>query len=132
MRMAIHRKTFLTIASLVALLVGIFALGAPDVLLQSKGVQVQAGTSVWVREMGVMLIAVGVTAFRVRHHADSLTLKAVLMGNVIVQLGLLVIEPMAYAAGTITKLAGIVPNTVIHVLLATGFYYYANKIDRKK
>jgi hypothetical protein len=122
------RKIFLTIASLIALAVGLFALCAPGLLLQSKGVDVNAGTTIWVREVGVMLIAVGITVFMVRNHVDSPTLKAVLMGNVIVQLGLLVIEPLAYSAGIITKLAGIAPNTMIHVLLASGFGYFASKI----
>lgn len=115
-------------SSLIALAVGLFALCAPELLLQSKGVDVNAGTTIWVREVGVMLIAVGITVFMVRNHADSSTLKAVLVGNVVVQLGLLVIEPLAYSAGIITKLAGIAPNTMIHVLLAFGFCYYASKI----
>jgi hypothetical protein len=122
------RKIFLTIASLIALGVGLFALCAPGLLLQSKGVDVNAGTTIWVREVGVMLIAVGITVFMVRNHVDSPTLKAVLLGNVVVQLGLLVIEPLAYSAGIITKLAGIAPNTMIHVLLASGFGYFASKI----
>jgi hypothetical protein len=123
-----NRKAFLTMSSLIALAVGLFALCAPELLLQSKGVDVNAGTTIWVREVGVMLIAVGITVFMVRNHADSSTLKAVLVGNVVVQLGLLVIEPLAYSAGIITKLAGIAPNTMIHVLLAFGFCYYASKI----
>ncbi|MEN9983027.1 MAG: hypothetical protein RJB10_1074 [Pseudomonadota bacterium] len=123
-----NRKTFLTISSLIALGVGLFALCAPALLLQSKGVDVNAGTTIWVREVGVMLIAVGITVFMVRNHVDSPTLKAVLLGNVVVQLGLLVIEPLAYSAGIITKLAGIAPNTMIHVLLAFGFCYFASKI----
>ena len=123
-----NRKAFLTMSSLIALAVGLFALCAPELLLQSKGVDVNAGTTIWVREVGVMLIAVGITVFMVRNHADSSTLKAVLVGNVVVQLGLLVIEPLAYSAGIITKLAGMAPNTMIHVLLAFGFCYYASKI----
>ena len=123
-----NRKAFLTMSSLIALAVGLFALCAPELLLQSKGVDVNAGTTIWVREVGVMLIAVGITVFMVRNHADSSTLKAVLVGNVVVQLGLLVIEPLAYSAGIITKLAGIAPNTMIHVLLAFGFCYFASKI----
>jgi hypothetical protein len=122
------RKTFLIISSLIALAVGFFALCAPELLLQSKGIDVNAGTMIWVREVGVMLIAVGFTVFMVRNHADSSTLKALLLGNVVVQLGLLVIEPLAYSAGIITKLAGIAPNTVIHVLLAFGFCYFALKM----
>lgn len=122
------RKTFLTISSLIALAVGLFALVAPELLLQSKGVVVNAGTTIWVREVGVMLIAVGITVFMVRNHADSSTLKAVLLGNVVVQIGLLVIEPLAYFAGIITKLAGIAPNTMIHMLLGSGFCYFLLKM----
>jgi hypothetical protein len=118
------RKTFLTVGSLIALGVGLLALVAPDLLLASKGVSGTA-PAVWTREVGVALIAVGATAFAVRGHDDSPTLRAFLYGNLAIQLGLLPIEPLAWHAGVITSLAGIVPNTVAHLLLAAGFSYYA-------
>jgi hypothetical protein len=104
--------------------VGVFALFAPVALLASKGVSSTAA-SVWTREVGVLLVAIGVIVFSVRNHADSPTLQAVLNGNAIVQLGLLPIEVLAYREGTITQLSGIVPNSVLHLCLAAGFLYYA-------
>jgi len=116
---------FLTIVAGVAVCIGGFAAALPRLLLDSKGVAPNAATNVWVREVGVLLVALGVTAFLVRGQADSATLRAFLIGNVIVQLGLLPIEVLAYARGVITKLSGIVPNTVLHVVLAAGFAFYA-------
>ncbi len=48
-----------------------------------------------------------------------------LVGNLIVQIGLFAIEVLAFIAGTIPLLSGIIGNSVLHVLLATGFAYYA-------
>ena len=119
------RSFFLLIASLIALSVGAFALFAPATLLQSKGV-FSAAANVWTQQVGVFLIAVGVIVFLVRNHEDSPTLRAILAGNAVAQIGLLPIEVLAYKAGTITQLSGIVPNSVIHVILAAGFLYYAS------
>lgn len=118
------RSLFLSIASIIALAVGAFALVAPSALLESKGIS-SVPASVWTREVGVLLVAIGVIVFSVRNHKDSPTLRAVLSGNAIVQIGLFPIEIWAYQAGTITQLSGIVPNSVLHLLLAAGFLYYA-------
>ena len=125
------RKTFLGIASFIAVAVGTFALIFPGILLESKGVAENAAANVWVREVGILLIAVGTAAFLYRSHEDSPTLKAVFIGNIILQLGLLTIEPIAYANGIITKLSGIVPNTILHALLASGFAYYLAKMKKQ-
>jgi hypothetical protein len=124
------RTTFLSVASFIALAVGTFALIAPAILLESKGVAASAATDVWVREVGALLISVGVTAFLVRDHEDSPPLKAFFIGNIMLQLSLLIIEPLAYANGIITKLSGIVPNTILHILLASGFIYYWAKMQK--
>lgn len=124
------RKTFVSIAAFIAFAVGAFALIFPGILLESKGVVPNAAVEVWVREVGVLLISVGVAAFFYRGDADSPTLRAVFIGNIILQLGLLTIEPIAYANGIITKLSGIVPNTILHLLLAGGFAYYLMKMKQ--
>jgi hypothetical protein len=83
-----------------------------------------------VREVGVLILALGVTLFLVRKHHDSPTLRAVLLGNAMVQLGLLPLELFAYREGVITLLSGIVPNSVLHVLLGTGFLLFASRMRR--
>ena len=118
------RQIFLTIASLIALSVGIFALLFPAVLLESKGVELLNGTLVWAREVGVLLICLGIIGFSTRKHDSSATLKALLFGNIFIQIGLFLIELIAYSNGIITKISGIIPNLSLHVLLTIGFAYF--------
>jgi len=118
------RQIFLTIASIIAFSVGLFAILFPITLLESKGVEPLAGTLVWTRETGLLLLTIGVIAFSVRKHETSETLKTFLFGNIIIQIGLFVIELLAYFNGTITKLSGIIPNLTLHILLAIGFIHF--------
>ncbi|MEV4512289.1 hypothetical protein AB0K00_25405 [Dactylosporangium sp. NPDC049525] len=83
------RAVFLTVVAGVAVCIGGFAAALPHRLLDSKGVTPTAAANVWGREVGVLIAAVGVTAFLVRDQPDSPTLRALLIGNVIVQLRLL-------------------------------------------
>jgi hypothetical protein len=119
------RELFLTIVSSIASGIGVFAVVLPGRLAAGKGVGPSAAVNVWVREVGVLLVAVGVTAFLVRSQPDSPTLRAFLIGNVVIQVGLCPIELIAYARGVLTKMYGVVPNTVLHIVLAVGFIYYA-------
>ncbi|NOU30341.1 MAG: hypothetical protein HOO96_20760 [Polyangiaceae bacterium] len=123
-----QRKTFLTIAAVIGLTVGLFASLAPGALLAGKGIVEPSGaTEVWVREVGVAIIAISATSFAVRSHGDSPTLRVLLLGNAFFQAMLFPIELVAYARGIITTVAGVAPNSVLHVLLATGFVYYARR-----
>jgi len=124
------RKSFLTLVSIIAMSVGTVALLLPAALLDSKGVGPNPAANVWAREVGAALISIAVVAFIVRDHPDSPTMKAFLLGNAVLQLGLLPIEIIALANGTLTKLSGIVPNSVLHVVLAAAFAYYATRIGR--
>jgi len=117
---------FLTLSSAVAFGVGSLAVALPQVLLESKGVAVpNAAAAVWVREVGVAILALGVILFLVRRHADSPTLRCFFLGNAIVHLGLLPVELAAYQDGVLAHVAGIIPNSVLHVLCASGFLVYA-------
>jgi hypothetical protein len=127
-----RRKTFLTVAAAIAVIVGAVALFAPTVLLDSKGVAPSAAANVWMREVGIAILAIGVASFLVRGHDDSPTLRAFLVGNAVLQVGIFPIELAAYSAGTITKAAGIVPNEILHALLAAGFVFYAARIRVKE
>ncbi len=116
-------KHVLVSTSLIALAIGTWAIVAPASLLASKGVAPIPATLVWVREVGVLLVALGVLAFAVRAQPDSPSLRAIFGANAVVQLGLLPIELVAHAQGTIPALAGIVPNSVLHAVLAATFLW---------
>ncbi len=115
------RMLFLSFATLIALGVGTAATLFPAALLESKGVAPTAATCLWMREVGVMLLAMGVIFVRVRTQPDSPTVRALMAGNLLIQLGLLGVEVAGYAHGVITLLSGILPNAILHVVLALGF-----------
>lgn len=81
------RKVFLVVVSVIATTVGTLAALLPAALLESKGVVANAAANVWMREVGIALIAMGFIAFRVRGQPDSPTLRAFMPGNAGWQLG---------------------------------------------
>lgn len=127
------RKTFLTIASLIALAIGALALLAPVLLLGTlKAAVPNAAAIVMARTAGVLLLSVGLLGYLVRDHGDSPTMEAILKANLFLQLCLLPVDPFAYLNGTYATLASFVPNTVIHILLAAGFVYYLLDMRRAR
>ncbi len=123
------RPAFLTLAAIIALSVGCMALLFPTALLNSKGVVLNAAANVWAREVGVALVAIAVMAFLMRGQPDSPTMKAFLLGNAVLQLGLLPIEILAFIDGTLPKVSGIVPNSIVHGVLAAAFLFYASRVQ---
>lgn len=122
------RKTFLSIVSPVALIIGFVALFYPTILLESKGVISNEPVKVWMSEVGILLISTSIILFLVRKEEDSIALKAILFGNVIIQIGLLSIEILAYQKGVIKEVSGIIPNSILHIILTIGFIYHWSKI----
>ncbi|WP_421810724.1 hypothetical protein [Flagellimonas sp.] len=122
------RKTFVTIVAPLAALIGIVALFYPSVLLESKGVNSGEPVKVWMSEVGILLISTGIVLFLVRKEQVSIALKAIFFGNIIIQIGLLTIEILAYQNGVIKEVSGIIPNSILHILLLFGFTYYLVKM----
>ncbi|MEM6995314.1 MAG: hypothetical protein AAF721_32695 [Myxococcota bacterium] len=112
----------MTVVAIVATAIGLLALAAPQTLLvEVKHAAPNPAALVMARTAGVGFVAVGVLNFSVRGHADSPTLRAVLLANLVLQLAILPIDPIAYQQGTFRTLGSFVPNTVLHLLLAAGF-----------
>jgi hypothetical protein len=122
------RVLFLTTASAIACAVGCFAVAAPGALLETKGAAANPIAMIWVREVGVLLIALGITTFLVRKHDDSVTLRAFLLGNALVQLGIFPVEILGVTAGVLHKASGVVPNSILHLALASAFLHFARRM----
>ena len=123
------RKTFLTLTSCIALAIGVFVLAVPEVMIASvKLAAPSEAANVMARTVGVLLITVGILDFLVRNHEESPTLLAVLIANLVLQIGIMPIDPMAYASGVYKTLGSCLPNTILHLFLAVGFAYYLLKM----
>lgn len=126
-----NRKLFLTIAAIIAFLVGGLSLLAPDVLLTTVKVAVpNPAALVMARTVGVLLLTVGLMGFLIRGHDDSPTMEAFLKANLFLQLALIPIDPLAYMNGTFTTFGSFVPNTILHILLAIGFAHHLIKVRK--
>jgi hypothetical protein len=127
-----NRRLFLTVTSLTALTIGLFALFFPEVLItQVKRAQPSEAAFVMARTVGILLVAVGLLDFLVRAQGDSPTMRAVLIANLVLQLGILPIDPLAYAHGVYQTLGSFLPNTILHVVLAAGFAYALVDMQRR-
>jgi len=115
------RTILFTVSGTIALAIGTLALAFPRALLTSKGVTITPAVVVWVREVGVQIVSLGVVALTVRSEPDSPAMRAILVGNALVQLGLFPIELLAWRDGTITKPGGVIPNSVLHLVLGAAF-----------
>ena len=115
----------LTALSGIAALVGIVAILRPTQLLESKGARVTLAAVIWTREVGVLILAQGITAFLLRAEPLSPALRAFLVGAALTQWGLLPIELVAYRRGELTKLGGVMPNSVLHVVLGCALLHRA-------
>lgn len=125
------RKTFLTITSIIVLLIGCFALTSPGVLITSVKYAAPSETAnVMARTVGILLITVGLLNFLVRDHEDSPTMRSILIANLVLQVGIMPIDPSAYASGVYRTIGSFAPNTVLHILLASGFVYYLAKMKK--
>lgn len=124
------RKLFLTGVACVAFGVGVVALLGPGLFLETgKGALPSEAAKVMMREVGVLLLAVGLLGWLVRGHPDSPTLRAILVANAALQVGIFPIEIVAYQRGVFPLLSGILPNSVFHVVAAAGFVHFAAKVD---
>ena len=126
-----HRSTFLAVVGTLGLVIGLAALCFPAVLLAGKGVPPEPAPCVWVREVGILILALSLILLLVRDQPDTPAMRAVLWGNAVVHGGLLPIEIVAWHAGVITRLDGIMPNSVLHVLLGTGFVFFARRVSSR-
>ena len=123
------RATFLTFTSASAFAIGLLAIVGPGVLLEDvKHAQANPVALVMTRTVGVLLIAMAVLTFSVRHHPSSETLRSVLLANLVLQVGILPIDPIAYATGAFSTLGSFLPNTLLHIVLIAGFAYWLAKM----
>lgn len=126
------RSFFLTLVGAVGLAIGLLATFFPETVLAIKGVALNPVTGVWVREVGVSIVAVSVIVLLVRRSPDTPTLRAVLWGNALLHAGLLPIEIAAFHDGVITRVDGIVPNSILHVAFGIGFVLFASASLRRE
>jgi hypothetical protein len=75
----IHLSWGLGFTGFTAVLVGSLAIARPTKLLESNGASVSAAAVIWMREVGVVIFAQGLTCSLVRSEPLTASLRAVLV-----------------------------------------------------
>jgi|GEM_PF-520388 len=121
------RSIFLLITAVLGTLFGLMMITMPDKAAEGFGVTATAELALSYQLFGSMILSFGVLNFIVRNHADSATLKAVLIFNVSVHL-LTMIFDLYGGYSEIFEFTKIIPNQIIHLFIGIGSLMYLLKI----
>ena len=127
-----QRKTFFTIAAVVAVLFGLVMLASPGKMMEGMGSQPNDSTNAVLVVVAVFLISVGIMTFLARKDEGSIALRAIIIGSIVMHIALIPIDWVAYAQGTFTKMSGFLPGTIVHIIFAAGFIYYLARLSSVK
>ena len=117
------RSTFLLIVAILAFLFGCMMLFAPAKALEGFGLVPDPLSSFLMQLVGSFILSMGILNFRVRTHGDSLTLRSVLLFNVLAHAIGMIIDCLGIAQG-IMLFAKVIPGLVVHVFVGIGSLIY--------
>lgn len=124
-------STLLTLNACVALVVGALALCWPGtLLLEVKGAAAEPSALAMARTVGVLLVSLSLLSAMARTWTHGETKRGLFLAMATVHLGLLPLDPWAYATGAFTGLGSFVPNSVLHVGLGVAFVLAALRQGR--
>jgi hypothetical protein len=122
------RSTFLLITALLAGLFGCMMLLMPAQAAGNFGFSADPMSSLLIRSIGGMILSKGVLSFLVRNHGDSMTLRAVLLFNVLVHTLALIIDLSGVAQGVLS-MDKIAVGIITHLFIGIGSLIYMMKIS---
>jgi hypothetical protein len=112
-------RLVLTLGAVLAWIFGAMLLLAPGPFFAPMGIAVDQKVATIAQNQGAALIAIGLINFLCRRVTDAAALRAVLLGNLVIQLLSLGIAVRALALGIFPSQGA--PAVVIHVILGTLF-----------
>lgn len=115
-------RGFLAVTAVLAWLFALMLLFNARGFEAPVGIDVTDKVATIVQAQGAILLGLGVINWLARSVTDEAALRAVLAGNLVVQLASLVVAARALLLG-ILPIQG-APAIVIHVLLGAGFAWY--------
>ena len=117
---AMSPKLALSIAAVVALLVGLGLVLAPGQMLASFGLPSNEGLAI-TRDTGVTLITIGIINWLGRG-ATGTPLRALLIGNLFIHIAELVVDGLEIATGVLSSaaVAGLVPHVLLGVIFVAA------------
>ncbi|HEV8323934.1 MAG TPA: hypothetical protein VG389_20115 [Myxococcota bacterium] len=115
-------RHLLAVSAVIAWVIGLTLVLASGAMMAPMGLELTARTATLAHAQGALLIGLGVINWLSRRATDAATLRAVLAGNLVIQLLSLGVNARAAAYGLVTSQAW--GAVVMHLVLAAGFAWF--------
>ena len=125
------RQTFLTIAAALGTLFSLYMFLAPAKMMEGMGVQSNDTINVILQVMCVMLFTIAFITFLARRDEGSIALRAIIIGSIMMHIISIPIDWVAYQRGIFTQISGLIPGTIIHIILCVGFILCLKNLKAK-
>lgn len=121
------RSIFILLTAVAGWLVGLMMMLAPDRMLSHLSGEITVQTKVVMQWFGIGIFSIACINFFSRNAHGSKSLKAIMGGNIIFNVLVIVFSAIDYSAGVMV-LQGLMTVGIIHILLIGGFAYYLLKM----
>ena len=115
------RQTFLIIAATVGTVFSLYMFLAPAKMMEGMGIQSNDSINAILQVMCVMLFSISVITFLARKDEGSIALRAIIIGSIFMHIASIPIDWIAFQRGVFTQISGLIPGTIVHIILAIGF-----------
>jgi len=125
---AMTRSVFLLVAGLMAIFFGAMMLAQPQQMLTNMARD--GGEARFVLQwMGVVLLSVGVINVLARNDPGSVSLRAIMLGNILLHVFGFGIDVYHHLLGFV-QASGVVTGGVVHTALTVGFVYFLRRLPK--
>ena len=126
-----RRQTFLTIAAIVGVPLAVLMIASPAKMMEEMGTQRSDTANVLLQVVGLMTFSISVILFLARKDEGSIALRAIIIGNIIMGIGSIPIDWIAYQQGIFTQISSLIFSTIVHIIFVVGFIYYLMNLSKK-
>ena len=125
------RQTFLTIAAVVGALPAVLMIAFPAQMMEEMDAQQSDVANVLLQVVGIMTFSISFILFLTRKDEGSIALRAIIIGNLIMGIGSIPIDWIAYQRGIFTQISSLILSTIIHIIFVIGFIYTLKNLSKK-
>ncbi len=125
-----NRRMFFLVAAVLAFFFGLSMILAPAQVTRSFSMIGSTEVSALFRAMGALILSTGVLNFLVRQHPDSLTLRSVLLFNIVSHILNIIVDCWGVIDGAM-PVSAILGAQFVHLFICIGAWYYLSALRRE-
>ena len=103
----------------------------PAQMMEEMGTQQSDVANVLLQVVGIMTFSISVILFLTRKDEGSIALRAIIIGNLIMGIGSIPIDWIAYQRGIFMQISSLILSSIIHIIFVIGFIYTLKNLSKK-